>query len=204
MFERLNSLLKLEVPQIFLHDVGHGHAQRRGEVLCRHGVLFVRILQQPRQAIRQSFCIPRRIELYRQFFTLCHLPEVRKISTDHRHAKGTRQMRHTAAAGGGRIRHHRDARALEQIRQFVFRNVPSEFNLRIPCILLLDGFHITCRLRMIPPGNHESGLRELWSKQIEGLDHEFETLVRAPFPKGQNTVGGSSTTRKVGEFGAAS
>ena len=57
---------------------------------------------------------------------------------------------------------------------------------------------------MISPCNHESGLRELWSEQIESLDHEFETLVRAPFPKGQNTVGGSSTTRKVGEFGAAS
>ena len=57
---------------------------------------------------------------------------------------------------------------------------------------------------MISPGNHESGLRELWSEQIESLDHEFETLIRAPFPKGQNTVGGSSTTRKVGEFGSPS
>jgi hypothetical protein len=109
----LNSLLKLEVPQILLHHVGHGHAQCSREVLRRHRVLFFRIFQHAMQAISQSFSIPGRIELYRQFFTFCHLAEIRKISTHHWHAKRTRQMRHTAATGGGRIRHHRDARFLE-------------------------------------------------------------------------------------------
>jgi hypothetical protein len=57
---------------------------------------------------------------------------------------------------------------------------------------------------MISPGNNELGLRYLRSEQFESLDHEFQALVCAPFSEGQNTVGWSSTTRKVWEFGAAS
>jgi hypothetical protein len=109
----LNSLLKLEVPQILLHHVGHRHAQCGREVLRCHRVLFFWIFEQAMQAVSQSFSIPWRIELYRQFFTLCHLAKIWKISTHHGHAKRARQMRHTAAASGGRIRHHRDARFLE-------------------------------------------------------------------------------------------
>jgi hypothetical protein len=57
---------------------------------------------------------------------------------------------------------------------------------------------------MISPRNYEFGLRQLPSKQVESLNHEFQTLVRAPFSKGQNVVGRSSTTRKVRKFGATS
>jgi hypothetical protein len=57
---------------------------------------------------------------------------------------------------------------------------------------------------MISAGNNELGLRYLRSEQFESLDHEFQPLVCAPFSEGQNTVGWSSTARKVREFGAAS
>ena len=112
-FERLNSLLKFEVAQVFLHHVGHRHAQSRREILRRHCILFVRIVQYAIQAVGESLSIPGRIEIYRQFFTLTHLPEIRKISTDDRHAKSARQMRYAAATGGRRIRHHRYTRSLE-------------------------------------------------------------------------------------------
>jgi len=79
MFERLNSLLKLEVPQIFLHHVGHGHAQARGEILHRHPVLLFGVLKEVRQAIGESLGISRRIKLDGEFFALRHLPEVGNI-----------------------------------------------------------------------------------------------------------------------------
>jgi hypothetical protein len=34
------------VQQIFLHDVGHGHAQSGGEVLRGHGMLFLGISEE--------------------------------------------------------------------------------------------------------------------------------------------------------------
>jgi hypothetical protein len=45
MSERLNPLLKLEMPQIFLYDVGHRHAQPRREILHRHRLLLSGVLQ---------------------------------------------------------------------------------------------------------------------------------------------------------------
>jgi hypothetical protein len=57
--------------------------------------------------------IARRIELDCQFLTLSHLTEIRKVSTDDRHAKGARQMGYSAATGRRRIRHHGDAGFLE-------------------------------------------------------------------------------------------
>jgi len=41
-----SALLNLEVQQIFLHDVGHGHAQSGGEVLRGHGMLLLGIFQE--------------------------------------------------------------------------------------------------------------------------------------------------------------
>jgi hypothetical protein len=41
----LNPLLQLEVAKIFLYDVGHGHAQSGGEILRRHCLQLLGILQ---------------------------------------------------------------------------------------------------------------------------------------------------------------
>lgn len=45
MPQSLHALLKLEVPEILLHDVWHGHAQRRRKILGRHGLLLLGILE---------------------------------------------------------------------------------------------------------------------------------------------------------------
>jgi hypothetical protein len=44
--QRFSALLKLEVQQIFLHDVGHCHAQSGSEVLRGHRVLLLGIFQE--------------------------------------------------------------------------------------------------------------------------------------------------------------
>jgi hypothetical protein len=75
--------------------------------------LLFRIIQQAIQALGESLSIPRRIKLYRQFFTLSHLPEIREISTDDRYAESARQVCYTAATGGGRVWHYRDTGFLE-------------------------------------------------------------------------------------------
>jgi len=49
--QSLDALLNLEVPEILLHDVGHGHAQRGRKILGRHGLLLFRVLQKLHQAI---------------------------------------------------------------------------------------------------------------------------------------------------------
>jgi len=40
MFQRLYSLLKLEMSQVFLYNVRHRHAQCSREILLRHHMLF--------------------------------------------------------------------------------------------------------------------------------------------------------------------
>jgi len=45
VFEGLNSLLKLEVAEILLHDIGHGHAQPGREIPRGHRLLFPGILK---------------------------------------------------------------------------------------------------------------------------------------------------------------
>jgi hypothetical protein len=44
--QRLYSLLKLEVPEIFLNDIRHCHSQRSCKILRRHIALFVFIAQE--------------------------------------------------------------------------------------------------------------------------------------------------------------
>jgi len=56
---------------------------------------------------------------------------------------------------------------------------------------------------MVSAGNHEFRLWRFRSDQIKSLNHELETFVRSPFAESQNAVDGSSTPRKIGEFGAA-
>jgi len=90
-------LLKLKVPEIFLHDVGHCHAQRRREVLLCHRPLFFGILKELGQAVRKASCISGRIKLNRQVLALCHLPEVAQVCADDGHAVGTSQVCDSAA-----------------------------------------------------------------------------------------------------------
>lgn len=86
------------MPQIFLHDIGHGHAECSREVLHCHPLLPFRILQKFVEAIRQTLRISRWVELERQFFALRHLPEVSQIGRDDRNTIGACQMRHPTAA----------------------------------------------------------------------------------------------------------
>ncbi|HEX6822623.1 MAG TPA: hypothetical protein VF123_11235 [Candidatus Sulfotelmatobacter sp.] len=79
MAQGLHSLLKLEMPYVLLHHVGHGHAQAGGEILHRHLVLLFRVLKKVRQAISESLRVSRRIEFDGEFLALRHLPEVGDI-----------------------------------------------------------------------------------------------------------------------------
>jgi len=88
------------VAEVFLHDVRHGHAERRSKVLRRHFLLFVRVLQKPEKAIREVLRVPRLIELNGQFFSFGHLAEVGQVGTNDGHSVGARQVRDSAAAGG--------------------------------------------------------------------------------------------------------
>jgi len=64
------------MPEIFLHHIGHGHAQSGRKILRRHHLLLFWILQQFQQGIRQPPGVSRWIEFHRQFLALCHLPEI--------------------------------------------------------------------------------------------------------------------------------
>jgi hypothetical protein len=106
-------LLKFEVAKIFLHDVWHGHAQRRREILCPHPLLLLRVLQQVHDALGKALSASRGIKLDSHLFPLRHLPEVRQISGNHWYAVGAGQVSHTAAARGRRIGHDCNSRALK-------------------------------------------------------------------------------------------
>jgi hypothetical protein len=97
MSESLDSLLKLKVPEIFLDDIRHRHAQCRGEVLPRHRPLFFKILKQLDQAVCKALCISRRIKLDRQFLALRHLSEVSQICAHDGYTISTSQMRNPTA-----------------------------------------------------------------------------------------------------------
>lgn len=98
--ERLHSLLKLEVAKIFLNDIGHGHAQPGGKVLCRHCALLVGILQELDQAVCQPACVSGRIEFDGQFLALRHLPEVWQIRAKDGYSVSAREMSDAAASCG--------------------------------------------------------------------------------------------------------
>ncbi len=88
------------MPYVFLHDVGHGHAQGRREILHGHLVLLLRVLKKVRQAISQSLSFSGRIKFDGEFFPLRHLPEIRNIRGDNRYTVSARQVRNAATTGG--------------------------------------------------------------------------------------------------------
>jgi hypothetical protein len=145
----LHPLLNLEMPEIFLHNVRHGHAKRSREILHRQVALFLRVVQKLKQTFCKSFGVARGIKIYRQLFALCHLAKVWDICANDWHTKRAREMRHTAAASRRRVRHHRHTGSLEQIGQIIFLNVAAELDSGISGILLFHRLDISCSLRMI-------------------------------------------------------
>jgi hypothetical protein len=111
--ERLHLLLKLEMAKILLHDIRHGHAQPGREILCRHHLLLLGILQQVDEALGETLSVSRRIKLDGQFLVLPHLPEVRQVSADDRHTISAGQVSNAAAPRGRGIGHDRNGRALK-------------------------------------------------------------------------------------------
>jgi hypothetical protein len=85
-------LLQFEVAEILLHDVRHGHAERRSEVLRRHLLLLFRILEKSDKAICQVLGIPRLIKLDRQLLSFRHLTEVCDVGAHDRDAVGAGQV----------------------------------------------------------------------------------------------------------------
>ncbi len=113
--QRFRSLLKFKMTQIFQDDGGHRHAQRRGKILDPHSPLLFLIGQKVNQAIRQILCVPRLIELDREFFAIGHLAKICQIRAHNRHPISARQMRHSAATCRRRVGHHSNRRTLEKI-----------------------------------------------------------------------------------------
>lgn len=190
------------MPQIFVHDVRHRHAQRGGEILRRHGLLPLFILQQFDQAIRQTLRVSRWVKLDREIFTLRHLPEVRKVCRHDRHAIRAGQVGNTTASRGRRVRHDCHARTLKQVRQSIFRNVPQKLNSTPVCAELAHQVGISRGLGMVPAGDNEPGVRNLVGDQVESFNHEFQALVRSPFSESENALD-RAAARKIGELRAA-
>jgi hypothetical protein len=101
------------VTKILLHDAGHGHAQSCGEILRCHRALFLRVLQQLDETVRQPLGISGRIELNGQLFALGHLAKISQIGANDWYAKRACQVGNPAAPSGRRIGHDRRGAALE-------------------------------------------------------------------------------------------
>jgi hypothetical protein len=146
------------VTQIFLDDVGHRHAQRGGEILRGHGLLFFRILQKANQAIGQVARVAGLIKVDGQVFSLRHLAKIRKIGADDGDAIGASQVGHTTAPCRRGVWHCGHAGTLKKIRQIVLVNVASEFNPGIAHTPLSDRLYVACRLGMVAASDNELGL----------------------------------------------
>lgn len=201
--ERLHSLLKLEVAKILLYDVRHRHPQACREILRRHRPLLHSVLQQCDDTVRKPFFVSRRIEFDGQFLTLGHLPEVRQIRANDGHSVSTGKMSDTAASSGGRIWHDCNARPLKQIGQSIFGDISPELDARVPGAELFDGVCVARRLGMVSAGNHQRRVRHALGDPIEGLDHELQTFICAPFSESQDTVDRSASPGEIRELGPA-
>jgi len=109
-------------------------------------------------------------------------------------------VRHPAASCGGRVRHHRHSRTLEQFWQVIFRYVSAKLDALISFALPLHGFDITRRLRMISSSDYEFGLRHFFSQEIESLYHQLEAFISSPLSESQDAVNRISPSREIGEF----
>lgn len=83
------SLLEFKMTQIFKDDGRHRHAQSRGKILDRHGLLFLLIRKKGDQAVCQVLRVSGLVKLNRQFFPVSHLAEIGKIRAHDRHPIST-------------------------------------------------------------------------------------------------------------------
>ncbi len=197
------TLLQFEVAQIFQDNVGHRHTQSHGKILLRHGLLFRRIREKSNQALRQIVGVTGLIELNRHALPVGHLAEIFKVCADNRHAVSACQVRHSATSGRRGIRHHRDRRALEKIRQALFVHVAGKFNARIAGTFFLHRFHIARRLRMISSTNHQSGVGQGFRNVIESFDHQLQPFISSPLAKSQDAMLWISPAREIRILGFA-
>ncbi len=112
-------------------------------------------------------------------------------------------MGNSAAPGGRRVRHYGNRGALEEIRQPILMHVAGEFNGGIPRMLFLQRFHIACRLRMISSAHDQLGVGQCGTHDLEGLNHQFKTLIGAPFAECQDAVFWIAAPGKSRVFGSA-
>jgi hypothetical protein len=192
------SLLQLEMAQILQHDIGHRHAQSRGEILFCHGLLLNRVSQEAGQAGRQINGIARFVKLNCHSFAVGHLAKIFYIRAHDGNAVGAGQMRHSAAAGGGRVRHDGDGGTLKKIRQAIFVHISGEFNIWIRLVLLLHRLDIACSLRMVASAHDQRRIGHGLREQVEGLNHQLEPLVGSPFAKSENAMLRISAPGKIG------
>jgi hypothetical protein len=198
----LGSLLQFKMPQIFLHDGGHGHAQRRGEILYRHGLLFFRTRQQINQTACQILGVTGLVKRNRQFFHVRHLTKIRKVRTQNGHAVGTSQVGYAAAPGRGRVGHDGNRSTLKKIGYLIFMHVAGELDCGIARPFFLHGFHIARRLRMVAAGDDQLRLGKSLGNQMEGFDHELQAFVSAPLAEREDAMLGIAAPGKVGIFGS--
>ncbi len=176
------------MPQILQHDRRHGHAQRCEIVLCRHFLLPGRITQEAGKATGQILRVTRLVKLDCDLFAFRHLAEIRKIGAKDWHAVGARQMRHSAAAGRGGVRHHRDRRTLEKSGQLLLGHIAGKFDVRIFGALVHHRLDIARSLRMVASPDDEPGIGQSLGKALKGLDHQFQPFVSSPFPESENAM----------------
>lgn len=100
------SLLQFEMPQVFQHDIGHGHAQSGREILLGHSLLPCRVGKKSNQAIGQIAGVAGLVELNRHPFAVGHLAKILQVRAHNRNSVRAGQVRHTAASRGGGVRHH--------------------------------------------------------------------------------------------------
>jgi len=131
-------------------------------------------------------------KLDRQFFDIRHLAKIGEIGAQDRNPVGTRQVGNATATSRRRIGHYGDRRALEQVWQLVLMHIAGELDPRIPRAFFLHRFHISRRLRMVAAGNHQFGCWQRFSEALEGLNHEFQPLIRSPLAECQNAMFGIS------------
>ncbi len=123
-----SALVKIERAQILANNLGHGHAQGRGEILLRHFLQPFWMVEKQVQLGRQAFCVAGFVEFDCDAFIARHIAKVVDSRRYYGDAEFARQVRHTAGAGGRRIWQHQHTGLAEQLRNVVFLHVAGEFN----------------------------------------------------------------------------
>lgn len=81
-------------------------------------------------------------------------------------------MRYSTASGRRRVRHHRNAGALEQIWKLALRDVTTKLDPWIALALPLHRFHVAGGIRMVSSTHDQLRLRQFCRDQTESLNHQ--------------------------------